>query len=270
MYLLTSTEYDRARPLLGALDIHLVVDAILDGRTEGQVYVDDPARPGAALACRRHRFYLAVKEAAAGASLLRYWSETLYPQAHAAGDEMYVLYAASEQWSPLIEETLADRDPVLVPRQYLAVSTEAQMEPAPLPAGYRVAGVDRELLQEAGLAHLDELRQEIASEHASEEIFLERGFGVCALYEGREVAGWCLAEYNNTRRCEIGIETRPEHQRRGLGTAMTVALVAQARTRGLAQVGWHSYLRNVPSVATALKAGFSRVCDYPAYVGHYI
>jgi hypothetical protein len=50
---------------------------------------------------------------------------------------------------------------------------------------------------------------------------------------------------------------------------MTAALVERARARGLSWVGWHSYTRNVPSIATARKAGLHKVCDYPAYIGHF-
>jgi GNAT superfamily N-acetyltransferase len=269
LYLLPTKQYNSARPILQALNIHLVIDAVLGGRTEGQVYVDDPGQPRAALARRKHRHYLAVEEPNAGAALLQHWSEVLYPQARAAGHQMYVLYCASDRWTPLIEETLADLGPIPAPRQYYAISTSAQREPPPLPAGYKIHAVDQELLLEGNLLHLAEVRDEIESEHATPEAFLRESFGVCAIHERHEIAGWCLAEYNNAERAEVGIETWPEHQRRGLGTAMTVALVAQARARGLSHVGWHSYSRNVASIATARKAGLEKACDYPAYIGYY-
>jgi GNAT superfamily N-acetyltransferase len=254
---------------LQALEIHLVVGAILSGRTEGQVYVDDPDRPQAALAQRRQRFYLAVEDPDAGRALLAHWIEILYPQAEAAGREMYVLYLSSARWAPLVEEALAERGPIPAPRQYLEISTQAQAVAAPLPLGYRLDAVDRALLQASDLAHLDGLRDEIESEHASAEAFLRTNFGVCAIDREREIAGWCLSEYANAERCEIGIETLHPHRRQGLGTAMTAALVEMARARGLARVGWHSYTRNVPSIRTALKAGLHKVCDVPAYIGHF-
>jgi RimJ/RimL family protein N-acetyltransferase len=182
---------------------------------------------------------------------------------------MYVLYLSSDAWAPLVEEALAERDPIPAPRQYLAISTQAQASAAPLPTGYRLAAVDATLLDRDDLEPLDALREEIGSEHASVEAFLQTNFGVCAIHRQREIAGWCLSEYANAERCEVGIETLHPHRRRGLGTAMTAALVEVARARGLAQVGWHSYTRNVPSIRTARKAGMHKVCDYPAYIGHF-
>jgi RimJ/RimL family protein N-acetyltransferase len=250
------------------LDVHLVVEAILEGRASGQVYVDDPDRPQAALAQHAQRFYLAAQDAAAGARLLVYWSDVLYPQARAAGHDMYVLYT-TDAWAPLIEETLVARDPIPALRQFLAISTQEPRNPPVVPDGYQIVAVDADLLRDSDLPHLDELREEIASEHPSLEAFLEESLGVCALYQEREIAGWCLAEYPSATRCEVGIETASAHRRRGLGTAMTLALVEQADARGLSQVGWHSYTRNVPSVRTALKAGLRKVCDVPAYIGHF-
>jgi RimJ/RimL family protein N-acetyltransferase len=245
------------------------VDAILEGRAEGQVYVDDRARPRAALARRKQRCYLAVEEAEAGAALLRDWSQVLYPRLQAEGHQIYVLYVASDEWAALVEETLVARAPIPAPRQYWAIATaDAATAPA-LPPGYQVLGVDRALLELSGLMHLDGLREEVDSEHASAEAFQRESFGVCAVHAEREIAGWCLAEYASAERCEAGIETVFRHRRRGLGAAMTAALVEQARARGLTQVGWHSYTRNVPSIATARKAGLHKVCDYPAYIGHF-
>jgi GNAT superfamily N-acetyltransferase len=265
---LSPAEYGGAREILEALDVHLVVDAILDGRTEGQVYVDDRARPGAALVRRSQRFYLAAEQPEAGAALLSHWSTVLYPQTLADGHSMYVLYLATDAWAPLVEEVLAPRTPIAAPRQVWMTSTT---NPAPLPSlpdGYEVVAIDHTFCT-SNLLHLDALNEEIGDEHPSLAAFLESSFGVCVIYEGREIAGWCLAEYPDPRRCEVGIETLFSHRRRGLGTAMTRALVKQARARGLAQVGWHSYTRNVPSIATARKAGLHKVCDHPAYIGHF-
>jgi RimJ/RimL family protein N-acetyltransferase len=272
-YKLDATQYHRVRPLFSAMDIHLAVDAILAGRIQGQVYVDDPARPRAALARHGQRFYLSGMPDA-GLPILEHLDETLFPQACAAGQWMYVLYFAPEAWGPAIEETLAKREPLSSVRQYYATTTENAGLLPPLPEGYRLRAVDRALLQEAELEHLDALRDEICSEHPSVEAFLARDFGVCAVFEGRDpagrtMAGWCLSEHRGGKRCEVGIETAHAHRRRGLGAAMAIALVREARARGIEHLGWHCYARNVASAATALGAGYHKVCDYPAFFGYY-
>jgi len=71
----------------------------------------------------------------------------------------------------------------------------------------------------------------MCSERASVEEFLAKGFGYAAVCNGG-FACWCMSEYNLWDKCEVGIETAPEHRRRGLAT-----LVASAMFRHAAGVG---------------------------------
>src|SRR4029079_9962640 len=47
------------------------------------------------------------------------------------------------------------------------------------------------------------------------------------------------------------------------------ALLELAQSRGVTRVGWHCWASNVPSAATALKAGLTKGCDYPAFFAWY-
>jgi hypothetical protein len=47
IYELEPAQYDRVRPLTGGLDMHLSVQAVLDGTIAGQVWADDAAAPRA-------------------------------------------------------------------------------------------------------------------------------------------------------------------------------------------------------------------------------
>jgi RimJ/RimL family protein N-acetyltransferase len=105
----------------------------------------------------------------------------------------------------------------------------------------------------------------MCSERASVEDFLVRSFGLCPVH-ANEVAGWCMSEYNVGDRCEIGIATAEKHQRKGIATLTTWYFLAEAHRRGYARVGWDCWERNVPSIATARKAGFTLVEEYPAVV----
>jgi tetratricopeptide (TPR) repeat protein len=108
----------------------------------------------------------------------------------------------------------------------------------------------------------------MCSERETVEAFLAHSFGVCVVADGA-LAGWCLSEYNCGLRCEVGIETAEPYRRRGLATAMTLALVEQARTRGYTHVGWHCRSNNAPSAATAVRSGLRKVCDYPAFIAFF-
>jgi RimJ/RimL family protein N-acetyltransferase len=267
MHLLPVTEYECARPLFAAMRDHLAVSATLEGTAEGRVYVDDVAQPGIALAWVNRRLYLAGPPSVEAATALRrLFIETLEPAALTVGMDVLILHFAPGGWEQAIEGVILEgRRQLKGRREYYRCNALRADWRRHLQAGFTLRPVDAALLADARLQHREALMAEMCSERVSVGDFLARSFGVCAVY-GDEIAGWCLSEYNTTDVCEVGIETLEPYQRRGLATAMTLALVAEALARGLSYVGWHCYADNAPSVATALKAGFVKVQDYPAYV----
>jgi GNAT superfamily N-acetyltransferase len=252
------------------MDQHLAVRAILDGTVPGKVLVDRRVRPQAALAWRTHRFYLAGSPNDDGfaQTIGRLFTETIYPGALDAGDEMLVLYYAPDGWQDRIDDLLPGKLPIQAPRQFYALREPKHDWRDLLPDGFRLELVDGTLLEQRHLKNLDALVDEVCSERPSVEDFLEQSFGVCAVH-GDELAGWCLSEYNSGNRCEVGIETLAPFRRRGLGTAMVSALMEHALGKGVDRVGWHCYANNVPSVATALRAGFAKQSDYAVYMAWF-
>ena len=124
-----------------------------------------------------------------------------------------------------------------------------------LPAGYRLAEVDAELVANHSLQNHASLLEEMCSERSSVDDFLAKSFGLC-LINDEALVGWCLSEYNNQRGCEIGIEILEPYQRQGLGSALASAFIQLAQKRGIKSIGWHSWEANLPSVALAKKLGF--------------
>ncbi len=266
MHKLAPSAYRQVAPLFADMGCHLAVAAVLAGDAAGQVYADDPAHPRAALVRCGYRFYLAGQQRDGTlAALRRLFAEQFYPQGLAAGSWGFTLAYAPDDWQrALVEQVLAGKHPMFDHYQYYALRLQHDQRPQPprpLPDGVTPRMVDRALLGETHLRHLDELREEMCSERPSVEDFLAHSFGVC-LVRGDELVGWCLSEYNTGDRCEVGIATRESYRRQGLGTWMACALAEQARTRGIRRLGWHCYAANAPSVSTALKAGFALESEY--------
>jgi RimJ/RimL family protein N-acetyltransferase len=95
--------------------------------------------------------------------------------------------------------------------------------------------------------------------------FLDQSFGLCPVYD-EEVAGWCLSEYNIDDRCEMGIATLENHQRKGIATLETRYFLNEAHRLGYRRIGWDCWKNNIASGATARKAGLHLVEEYPASV----
>ena len=263
-YKLNAPDYNRVRPLLTGLDNDLVLYSILDGLTPGYVFADDPAAPSTAFIGYEDHLFLAGKPNVTdfNRGLRTYLMDTLFPEAQAAGQIIFILQSDSKEWDQPVEDLLAGRYPILWMRQYYEAASLLAEPEAYLQPEFCLRPVDGELLSHPHLENIDELREELCSERPSVEDFLKKSFGFCIQRED-EIVSWCLSEYNTGDRCEVGIATREQYQRRGLGTAAALALVKQALAQGYHRIGWHCWKSNLPSAGLAQKAGFAYVEDYP-------
>ncbi len=268
MHILHPSEYAKARPLFQALDDSLAVRAILEGASPGEVYVDDVAQPRAAFTWTGYRFFLAGSAETAGfnEAVRQMLVESIYPLAQASGPTMFELKAGPGGWDEAIETIiLRDKHPIRARRHYYRFAELRHDWRLLLPQGFRIERITGDLLRQMHLRNVGELMQEMCSERPSVDDFLAKSFGVVPVI-GNEIAGWCTSEYNTGDRCEVGIGTLEPYQRRGLATAVGSALVEQALSAGITQIGWHCWANNIPSIATALKIGFEKADEYWSYI----
>lgn len=267
MYELKAVEYNKVSPLFQMMDHHLAVKAVIEGSVPSKIYVDDPGHPQAALTRANKRFFLAGSAHNSGfnESLRQFFAETVYPRALEAEESMFVLYYAPDDWEDATAVILKDKVPIKVQRQFYTFKGLKPDWRRLLPKGFMLRFVDRALLDEKHLKNLDDLIEEMCSERQSVEDFLEKSFGVCLIHDD-EIVGWCLSEYNTADSCEVGVYTTEPYRKRGIATLMVSALSEYALSKGVSIIGWHCYAGNIPSVATALKAGFEKVRNYPVYL----
>ncbi len=267
IYELNPNDYDQARPIFQGMDCNLAVRTVLDGVVPGTIYVDDPIHPTAALTRVKHRFFLAgdAGNDAFNRALQEFFDTKVYPQSLAAGVYALVLYFAPDEWQdPINGVILKEKFPIKSRRQFYGTDKLKEDWRAIVPQGYALRRIDRDLLKDSGLRGRDMMIEELLSERYSVEQFFTQNFGFCVLH-GNQIVGLCLSEHNVGNRCEVGIQTMLGHRRKGLATAMSLALIEHALANGITQVGWHCYADNVGSIATARKVGFEKVTDYSTY-----
>ncbi len=261
---LAPEEFARARGAFGPMSHNLAVESILRGFTPGVVYVDSRLEHSSAFTWFKRRvfisgdpggqpFRMGVSEILSGP-----YKETSIRQ----GGTGFVIYYHPESWADYLDEMLLGTSHTRYKRLYYHLHASDKKWDAPLPEGYALLPVDSALLERTDLAGLDGVVEEMQSERLTVETFLERSFGYCVVHEGT-IVGWCMSEYNADDRCELGIGTAEEHRRRGLATLSGSAVIREAVSKGVTDIGWHCYARNAASVATAERLGFTRVLQYP-------
>lgn len=256
-----------ARPLFRELErSHALVEAFFEGHTTARLFVDDVDAPKAGVIVCNSRVLCAGDATQADFinKMAHTFSNELIPTHLAKGNDAYLVYAAGDGWDPALPQLFPTRDLYHGTRQYYEITDFTPEIALQLPDGFSMQLITPEFLS-SDVAGLDAVREEMCSERVSVDDFLARSFGLCPMHEN-EVAGWCMSEYNVGGRCEIGIATTEKHQRKGIATLATWSFLAEAHQRGYRRVGWDCWTRNDASGATARKAGFTLIEEYPATV----
>lgn len=250
-----------------ATENHLAIVSALAGDTPAELYVDDPHVPHAALLIvLNKRIFLAGTPHDATftqgfAALLHQRYAT--PAPHDEPAERTITYTP-QAWEAVLPALFADIESRRMDRLFYRRRLDAPIAPPIQPDGFTLRQVDARLVAESGLVNQHALLAEMCSEAPSVEDFLQSKFGYC-LQHDHELAAWCLSEYNQGDRCELGIETLPPFRRRGLALVTAGATLAHAQAHGITTVGWHCWKHNAPSSALAQKLGFELVEEYPVW-----
>lgn len=266
-FLLESGNYPSVRALFEKMACHLAVATVLAGILPGRVYVDDPANPETAILIpsNQHRVYVS---GAPSSRLLADVIHLLFTESLAESYGCVLYYDTTHAWQQVIEQVLQKQETIASWRQFYRLSKPSSPVVGPLPERLTIGRIDEATVKDSPLANGRELFEEILSESPSLEHFFRQNFGFYA-QDADKFVGWCLAEYHNQGRYELGIETIEDYQRQGIATHLATAVIKHAFAQGATEIGWHCWTKNTPSVATALKLGFAKMLDYPVYYCEY-
>lgn len=259
--------YPSVQPLFEELAIHLAVVTTLAGRLPGRISVDDLAHPRAAILIpsNRHRVYVS---GGPSPRLITDVLDQLCGESHEESHGCVVYYDPAGASRDSIEQALQGQDAQAYGRQFYRLRAPTSSAPRPLPDGVMIQRINEELTEASPLMNRQALVEEMLSESPSLDYFWRQNFGFCA-HDGHQLVAWCLAEYHDQGRYELGIETLDAYQRQGIATHLAQAVIEQAFALGATEIGWHCWAANTPSVATALRLGFEKVRDYPVYYCQY-
>jgi len=256
-----------ARPLFHDLErSHALVTALFEGSAAARLFVDNISAPQTGVIVCNSRVLCAgnASQASFLNEMRHAFSDELIPVHRSHGNKAFLVYAFGDGWDAALEQLFSDCKFYHGTRQYYEVTDFAPRRDVQWPEGFSIQLITPEFMS-SNVAGLEAVREEMCSERASVEDFLAHSFGMCPVYEN-DIAGWCMSEYNVAERCEIGIATTPNHQRKGIATLATWAFLAEAHRRGYTRVGWDCWARNEASAATARKAGFTLIDEYAAVV----
>jgi GNAT superfamily N-acetyltransferase len=263
---LSPSELGPVLPLFQAPHLEYVINAMAAGMgPSARVRVSAASRPESALLWAGPRFYFAGR--ADDASFREAATRLIATQLSPPPGSYLVIHYDAPHWVETLSALFGGRP--LRRAQRCLYRLDSQGIPGwreRVPDGFSIARMDRPLLSRTGLANLRAVIDEIESGWPALDLFLERGFGFCALRNGDEIAGWCTGEYASGRHIGVGIETVEKWQRRGLATLTASAFAEHCLSEGR-EAHWDCWADNLPSVRVAEKVGFVKVLDYDVHRG---
>ena len=262
-----SSDVQHIRPLFHELERpHALVAAFFEGCATARLFVDDPVGPRTGIIVCNSRVLCAgdTSQSSFLNEMISIFSDELIPAHRARGNHGFLAYVTGDDWNAALEHMFGSYQLYRGTRQYYEMMNFTPRPDPQVPDGFSIHLITSDFMS-SHVAGLDAVREEMCSERTSVEDFLARSFGICPVYEN-EVAGWCMSEYNVGDRCEIGIATAPDHRRKGIASLATQAFLNEAHNHGYERIGWDCWTNNTPSAATARKAGFKLIEEYPAIV----
>jgi RimJ/RimL family protein N-acetyltransferase len=138
-----------------------------------------------------------------------------------------------------------------------------------LPEGYQYVSINSEFLRKQHLKNFNYVDRWVKGCYLSIEDYLDRGFGFSITYKEEEIASTCMCNYisNDRKRCELGIITDVNHQRKGLAKNLVSRTLTHCIEQKIERVDWQTRLSNIGSVKTAEAVGFEL---NKLYTGHVI
>lgn len=266
--LLPPAQYKMARPLFAELaEMHLFATAVLNHDLPGRIYVDNINQPNSGFMSTKELQFLAGNpdNETFNAALKQIFRATIFRgDAPEATLEEIDLTFVGDGWLHRLEMLFGDwRWPPIPDRtcHYLCQQQRLNWREM-VPAGYVVRPLDTAVIANQPADGYEFEVKPLAD-------FGERDFGFCALWEGETALARtvcvCSTDVISGAACEIGIETHPDHRRKGLGVIIAAATVEYALAQGFRDIWWICAADNRASIRTAEKVGFTKQFESLGY-----
>lgn len=236
-----------------------IPNSVIVGIGHGRVFANDLARPTAAFVYNNGACTLG-----GSADDLAFAEQVCQWLLEYHGSDYFILYAFPEAWEAALDSIFGSS--VKKRRRFdfdFNRSRFAQVEgwESAVPPGYELRRIDKQLMQQIR----DVANPYSRSYWKSAADFEQHGLGFCTVHQDA-VVSMCYTAFAWRGHHDIDILTAESHQRRGLGTVVARAFIAQCLKQGLGP-SWDCWTDNRPSVVLAEKLGFEARVEASTYHG---
>ncbi|NHJ86698.1 MAG: GNAT family N-acetyltransferase [Asgard group archaeon] len=266
---LSKSSYQKVEAIFSEIsEYKLSVISVLEHNNLGKIFIDTVKNPKNAMMFYGNQSIVLVGDAlntTFNSKITSIIFRKKILDARKKGEESVVFYA-NDQWQPFffLHVPYVKATPLRFYRFKEHKHTDWQNE---LPKKYEIVPIDKNLLEQDDLTYFNEVKDWVIGCFNDFETYLKHGYGFCAIYDEKDIASICLANFVSEpkSRCEIGILTNEEYRKKGLGKILTAQTVDYYLKRDFKSIEWHTRATNIPSIRTAESIGFELVREYNNY-----
>ncbi len=256
------------------LKFTIAVEALIDGSSEGVLWMDDFNNPSLGLLWDfadgvylvSNGFTESMREA-----IYMLFQEEIIPEAEKRTQTpVFVVYPSPIKWESKILSIFSPNWKISSEIACFYERTQTQLTPLtssnPLPESFKVKSMDSSFFNQKNLTYLSDLLKELESEWGSIEKFLSNGYGYCIIDENaNSLASWAVIG-NIARSCaELGIDTMEKYRKQGLATIVANQIILTSYSKNLTP-HWYCFQSNIASVKLVEKLGFHKIKDFLVFV----
>jgi RimJ/RimL family protein N-acetyltransferase len=262
---LPKPDFKKIKTLFTPFNYQVIIDSLIEGDSDGRIWVDDFIAPKSALMLSTQGYFLAgdPNNEAFNIDLrdliLKFIDTKYFP--FYEGCENFFFYTTKD-WVPKFVTLFPTRKPFEIRRFHFTINKRTQLLDwkSKIPEGYEIKQINNTLELEK-YKFEDDVKGWVG---AGLDSTINRGFGACMLHKNRVIT-WSNADCASGDRCEIGIFTSEKYRRKGFASITAAAAVEFSFTAGFHTVGWHCEDDNYGSIAVAQKVGFANKTDHIMY-----
>ncbi|MHA2293631.1 MAG: GNAT family N-acetyltransferase [Candidatus Hodarchaeales archaeon] len=262
---ITKSDFKKVKNIFTPFSYQVIVNSLIEGDSDGRIWVDDLIAPKSALMLSTEGYFLAGDPNNEAFNndlrdlILKFIDSKYFP--FYEGCENFFFYA-TEDWKPRFVTLFPTREPFEIIRNHFIITKGNRLFDwkAKIPENYQIKQINNALeLEKYELE--DDVKEWVGTGLNS---MIKRGYGACMLHNDRIIV-WSNADCASGDRCEIGIFASEHYRRKGFASITAAAAVEFSFKSGFLAVGWHCEDHNYGSIGVARKVGFTKKTDYIMY-----
>jgi RimJ/RimL family protein N-acetyltransferase len=272
---LKETEFDKARPVFFNLaKYQLGLLTVLEGNKFGRIFVDDKKNPSSGFCFLESIFFMfagSSRNTKFNKKLKKVFVNDIFPN-HKTKYNYFIAFP-DNGWGEELKEIFGELSTDEGVYYELNRSERKEWE-CTLQPDFTIERVDRDFFERKLYTIPDEIwiEQWLTNMYGSLESFYERGFAFSVVHKKKLVVSFCYCKIlsKDKSRSELGITTKEDFQRMGLGKNLVFHTLDHCWDAGVKIDGWHTNKDNIASIKLAESVGYKFNRSYPMFFGSWL